>query len=287
MIFKNGPLGCVVNSLAYYGSNGGVIQGENDSEVKKELIAAFYAYAESVEACSATLITNPLAGDAEIYEKHIEYDYRDERIGQITHFPALASPDELMASFQNPRPRNIRRALKEGVEVEVGDENAMSFLYETHIANMAAIGGLSKKREFFDLVSRDLEPDNWKVYVAKLNGKPIAALLLLYFNNTVEYFTPVIVEEYRNTQALALVIYTAMKDASKLGFKNWNWGGTWLSQGGVYDFKKRWGTTEYRYYYYTKVYNQQVVNSSSSYLQEHYTGFFVLPYKYLKGDTYT
>ena len=71
------------------------------------------------------------------------------------------------------------------------------------------------------------------VYIGSRDDQPIAALLVFYFNGTAEYFTPVIKSEHRNTQALALVIYEAMKDAvSQKGCKNWNWGGTWLNQGG-------------------------------------------------------
>ena len=33
----------------------------------------------------------------------------------------------------------------------------------------------------------------------------------------------------------------------------WNWGGTWLSQNGVYQFKSRWGTKDYPYFYHVRV----------------------------------
>ena len=153
--------------------------------------------------------------------------------------------------FDDPRPRNIRRALKEGVQVSSGNEKvSVEFLYKIHVENMQAIGGLSKSWDFFEKLLSDMPRDLWSVYVGAKDDQPIAALLVFYFNGTVEYFTPVIMSEHRKTQALALVIFEAMKDAvSKKGCKNWNWGGTWLSQGGVYDFKKRWGTSDYPYYY--------------------------------------
>ena len=108
-------------------------------------------------------------------------------------------------------------------------------------------------------------------------------MLIFYFNGTVEYFTPVIRPEFRHTQALALVIYEAMKDAvQEKACKLWNWGGTWLSQGGVYDFKKRWGTEDYPYYYYTKVFNQELLKVNSKDLLDEYAGFYVLPFNELK-----
>jgi hypothetical protein len=276
---KDGSLGPVFNSLAYYGSNGGVIQHRRDDDAKTELISTFYRMAEDAKSVSATIITNPLEKDSEFYHKNTGYDLIDERIGQITHLPDSKNPEELMGLFQDPRPRNIRRALREGVVIERRqDGDALDFLYKTHVANIEAIGGLSKRRAFFELVPEVMKESDWSIYLAKLNGKPIAALLVFYFNQTVEYFTPVVVESYRNLQALSLVIYKAMQDAVSNGFSNWNWGGTWLSQRGVYDFKKRWGTTDYRYYYYTRIYNDVVKKQKKEILLEMYPGFYVVPF---------
>lgn len=276
---KDGPLGPAFNSLAYFGSNGGVIQAIQDTHSKSALINAFYNTAADAKAASATIISNPLEDDSDFYDAHLEHDFRDERIGQITHLPLLH--EDLITRFEDPRPRNIRRAIKEGVTVARGATESLEFLYNTHAANMAAIGGLAKKRSFFDAIPTKMHTGDWSVFTAALDGKPIAALLLFYFNRTVEYFTPAIIESYRNTQALALVIYEAMRDAIKRGFTNWNWGGTWLSQGGVYDFKKRWGTSEYRYFYYTRIFNCELKNSTPSYLLEKYPGFYLVPFNRL------
>ena len=280
---KSGDLGTVFNSLPYYGSNGGVIQDVQDEQAKRLLVEAYFDYAHTQNACSATVITNPLIMDHEIYESTIECFIRDERIGQITHLPENPN-DELIKIFDDPRPRNIRRALKEGVQVSSGHEKvSVEFLYKVHVENMQAIGGLSKSWDFFEKLLSDMPRDLWSVYVGAKGDQPIAALLVFYFNGTAEYFTPVIMSEHRNTQALALVIYEAMKDAvSQKGCKNWNWGGTWLSQGGVYDFKKRWGTSDYPYYYYTKLFNERVRSSSKEVLLKDYPGFFVLPFSKLE-----
>lgn len=278
-LVKDGPLGPAFNSLAYYGSNGGVIQAENDIDSKAALVDAFYAMAAGAGAVSATIITNPMEGDSEFYDAYAGHDYRDVRIAQITHFPAQAK--DLLSSFEDPRPRNIRRAIKEGVTVARGGAEALEFLYRTHVENMTAIGGVAKKRAFFDAIPARMGAGDWAVFTASLSGQPIAGVLLFYFNKTVEYFTPVIVDKHRNTQALALTIYEAMLDAMARGLTNWNWGGTWLSQGGVYDFKKRWGTSEYRYYYYTRIYKRELTVCKPAFLLEHYPGFFLIPFSRL------
>jgi len=280
---KNGYLGPVFNSLAYYGSNGGVIQHSNNEEAKAYLISEFYKMAEDERCASATIITNPLENDSEFYNNHTGYDLIDERIGQITHFPNNIKQDELMSIFQDPRPRNIRRAIREGIEVtKRQDDESMKFLFLTHVANIEAIGGLTKKQSFFELLPQIMEKNDWNVYLGTINEKPVAALLVFYFNKTVEYFTPVVLESYRNTQALSLVIYRAMQDAHSAGYKNWNWGGTWLSQSGVYDFKKRWSTTDYPYFYYTRIYNENVKTQTKDIILKEYEGFYVIPFSELR-----
>ena len=282
-LVKSGPLGSVYNSMAYYGSNGGVVQVGADLDTKRALVQHFYALAEENKAASATLITNPLEKDTDFYMQYTPHDLRDERLGQITHFPVNGDPEKLIDLFDDPRPRNIRRSIKGGVRiVRAQDEQAMDFLYKTHEENMRAIGGLAKRRDFFDILSASFAAQEWEIYMAYLEDHPVAALLVLYAGKTVEYFTPVVVEQYRSTQALTLCIYTAMQDAMRAGYAHWNWGGTWLTQDGVYDFKKRWGTAEYTYYYYTKIYNSALYTQSRAQLLGDYEGFYVLPFSALK-----
>jgi len=284
-IYKFGPLGPVFNSLAYYGSNGGIIQHKPDYEAKAGLVNAFYEEASVHNACSATLITNPLEQDADFYNKAVDYNFRDERIGQFTCFDRISSESDLLKLFDEPRPRNIRRALKEGIKVEKSrDVKTIDFLFSTHQQNINAVEGLPKDKSFFEQISTHMQQHEWDVFIASLHGKPIAGLLLFYFNRTVEYFTPVIVEAYRSSQPLALIIYYAMLDSVDRGFKYWNWGGTWLSQGGVYDFKKRWGTIDYPYYYYTKIFNSSVLDQCIPYFLEHYKGCYVIPFDQLKSS---
>ena len=98
----------------------------------------------------------------------------------------------------------------------------------------------------------------------------------------VEYYTPVIINEYRSLQPLSLLITQAMFDASNLGFNWWNWGGTWQTQQGVYKFKSRWNTLDFEYNYYVKVNNKDLYFISKESLLKEYEGFYVFPFSKLK-----
>ena len=118
--------------------------------------------------------------------------------------------------------------------------------------------------------------------MASLCGEPVAALLLFFYNRIVEYYTPVVRKEYRNSQALSATIFRAMCDASNQRYSWWNWGGTWLSQDGVYRFKSRWGTKDLPYRYFTSVHNPAVLKSTPAELRAWYP-LFTVPFSALSS----
>ncbi|MEI8109577.1 MAG: peptidoglycan bridge formation glycyltransferase FemA/FemB family protein [Chitinophagia bacterium] len=280
LIYKEGSLGRVYNSLPFYGSNGGVLA--NDQECFDFIIENYNRFVEDTDFAASTVITNPLR-PSDNYEG-IASNYKDYRIGQFSSI--LFSDDhenKLMDSFHYKTRNVIRKAVKEGVEVSI-DNSAIDFLYNTHVNNMTAIGGKPKPKAFYEnFPSYYQAGKDYNIYLASFQSEPIAAMLVFYFNGTVEYYTPVIVEKYRSMQPLSLLIYHAMIDASKIGYVRWNWGGTWASQDGVYSFKKRWGTYDINYYYYTQLKNSDILKASRKEILDQYNNFFVISFDQLKS----
>ena len=104
---------------------------------------------------------------------------------------------------------------------------------------MMAINGVPKPSIYFNAIMENFKfQKDWKLYVAYKGNKRLAAVLVLYGGTVVEYLTPAITQEGRETQATALILLTAMEDAIFHGMKFWNWGGTWQDQDGVFRFKK-------------------------------------------------
>lgn len=282
MLVKYGSLGPVVNSLAFYGSNGGAVVPDGDQQAWLSVVRAFDAFGERIGAAASTLITNPLLDEHALYETHLPHELRDERIGQFTVFPEDRQPASLMALFDDPRPRNVRKAQRSGLTVSTSQsDEAIAFLHTTHAQNIRSIGGLPKRLEFFQQIPERLPHTAWNIYLAELDGDRVAALLLLYGNQTVEYFTPCVVEQHRSSQALPLLIHDAMVDAMAAGYRQWNWGGTWLTQDGVYAFKKKWGTRDIRYHYFTRLRSPELRSTTREILLREYSGFYVLPFSAL------
>jgi hypothetical protein len=80
-----------------------------------------------------------------------------------------------------------------------------------------------------------------------------------------------------------LLIFEAMQDAVSEGFHVWNWGGTWHSQESLYRFKSRWGTRDCPYYYYIRVYDEEILSMTEEQLLEGFPYFYVVPFEKLKS----
>lgn len=274
---RRGPLGLVYNSLPYYGSNGGILAETPEALV--ELVNHYNVVVSQPDVAAATLISNPLR---DVDYAGLAHDVTDFRIGQLTPIAhSERHAEQLMGAFHYKTRNMIRKAEKLGVKVETGTDG-LDFIAAIHHENMLEIGGRPKSPQFFERVPIYFRGESdYRVYMARIDGVPVAALLVFLFNRTAEYYTPVIKREFRDSQALSLIIFHAMCDVSQAGYSWWNWGGTWTSQEGVYRFKKRWGTMDKQYTYYTKLNNLALKSCARETLLEAYPHFYVLPFSAL------
>ncbi len=278
LMMIRGPYGTVINSLPFYGSIGAILAG---NRVAGEVLCRKYKdIVHEKGVGSATMVSNPFD---QTYSGMIAHDLIDTRIGQVTKLPCgneEAVSDAILKIMNGAARRNIKKAERCGIKVSV-DNTAMDFLYRVHVDNMTTIGGKSKSSLFFDLVQKIfVAGEDYRVYVACSGegGKPVAALLVFYFRNTVEYFIPATVHSYREQQPMAAILWRAMRDASSMGYRIWNWGGTWTSQEGVYRFKKKWGARDLVYRYYIKLNNEEILRENPERLEECYKNFYVVPF---------
>ena len=271
---RDGAFGVVLNSLPYFGSHGSPIAETPEAESALLNWIAERTVREFVAA--SVIIENPLTPVAAIPYHCV----LDERVSQIT---VLVGQDKLLNAIDPSARRNIRKAIASGITVDI-DHTAIDFLFETHVENMAAIGGRPKGREVFERIVELFEPGrDWDLFVAKLAGKPVAAILVFYFKDIVEYFTPVTLASARPYQPTALIIQEAMLEAHRRGFSRWNWGGTWLSQDSVYKFKRKWGAEDRRYRYFVALTDLDILQQTPKSLREHYPEMYVAPYIMLGG----
>lgn len=267
VLVKSGPYGPVLNSLPFFGSPGGAL---TTSATAAEALRGEYDRLAS-DVAVANWIAHPFVDVAPP-----RHTLTDERIAQWTELPsdATAVTDLIEPSAR----RNIQKAVAQGVVVRERTD-ALDFLERTHRENMAAIGGRAKPPEFFSRLAGTMTAGrDWRLYVAEQAGEPIAALLTFEAARTVEYVMPVVRESARGLQPTAAILSHAMEAAAARGFVRWNWGGTWLTQEGVYRFKKKWGARERRYRYFVTVNDPSVLRRGAAELAEAYPWYYTVPY---------
>jgi hypothetical protein len=271
--------GAVLNSLPYYGSNGGILEFDGALDVRRALLARFDALARDTGCVSSTIVTSPFEEDPRFYETEVRFDLRDERRGQVTALPDASAdvPRVLREAF--PNKFALRKARKMPLTVSREDEDALAFVAATHRDNIRAKGGLAKDDRFFEAVARVCtRGTDYDVWVAREDTARAAGLLVFYFNRTVEYYTPAVVEAYRPWHPLPLIVYEAMQHAAARGFRAWNWGGTWATQDGVRRFKEGLGAADHPYHYYTRVYDPSLLESQPEEILRDFPHFFVVPF---------
>jgi hypothetical protein len=265
------PFGRVLNSLPFFGSNGGVLASDIESEAA--LLAEYEKLAHAPGIAGATWVPHPF-----VQKAVPDCDVEDERIAQWTVLPNASDRDAILGLVEPSARRNVAKASRVGVSVHE-TEAGLPFLEEVHRANMAAIGGRSKPHAFFEELPRTMQfGRDWTLYIATLEERPIAGLLLFMAAGTVEYVMPAIIESEREAQPTAALLVTAMSDAARRGFKIWNWGGTWLSQDTVHRFKRKWGAQERRYRYAVTLNDRSLLNETAARLSGSCPGFYVVPY---------
>ena len=288
----DGMHGIVLNSLPFFGSHGSILlRPRANPSLATALATSLINLCIDRNVSFASVIETPFSNYEKDYQQALDFQYRDERIGQITPLPkgdTRQKINEALFRLFHSKVRNqIRKGMRSGLDFGHDQtQGTMDSLRLLHQANMLRIGGIAKPDNFFASIVRQLKYEkDYRVYTARtVKKKVVCALMVLYFKDTVEYFVPATEESWRSAQPLSALINLAMCDAiAERGSHIWNWGGTWLSQTSVYHFKSRWGTVDYPYSYYTKAFpnspSLEILSTES--LVESYPWFYTLPFNIL------
>ena len=138
------------------------------------------------------------------------------------------SEDQLLKEMKPKGRYNIKLAAKKGVEVFISDINNTKE-FQKDLEDFSTILEETTKRDGFrghkiDYYKNMLESldSNAKLYLAKFNGKTIAAIIATFFNDTAIYYYGASSNEHRNLMAPYLLQWTAIKDAKKMGLKKYD-----------------------------------------------------------------
>lgn len=290
-IKKNTKYGNVLNSLPFFGTHGGPVVLDalkENIQVKKKLLLSFKELAKENDCIFSTLITTPFEANPKLIQETLKPDFVDSRITQMTVFPELTNIEKGIMNIVEKRCRTaIRKAQKSNIEVEFARGlRHVNALFKMHKDGMKKKYGIYKPRRFFRILFEefpDVQSQDIKVLFASKDDKIIAGLLLLCYKNIVTYFTPCFDLKYSSLQPNTLLIYEAMKDSLKNGYKIWNFGGG-SRFSGVYMFKRSWGAKDYPYQYFINAYQDtdEIQSLQEEEILSEYKWFYVLPFTQLR-----
>lgn len=241
-VMEDGQFGKAMNSLPLYGSHGGPIS--NSRTVTQSLLEALINLSEKCKFQYFNLIEDPSMRIEDEVLRRVGLVARDLRSSHVTQLPV---------NLEEFHPKT-RAAVSKGARVgavinDESDDDSWIWMQKVHESSITLKGGTPKPLNLFLQLKSVLKGDVL-LRVARVDGEPVAGLVLIRQGDCVEYFTPVVIDQFRQTQILSYLIFDSMQQASTSGMRRWNWGGTRPDQETLERFKERWGANkgEYRYF---------------------------------------
>lgn len=279
---KRGPIGPVVNSSPFYGSHGGIL-AQSDAAFDAAA-ASFVGLLREVEALGANVI-EPL-GDVRAgrYDGALPVVTTADRFAHVKPLAGLQTRDDLVGTVMGLTRSNLkRRCWKSGIVVERDESPAtLDWLAALHSAQMQAKNVQPKSRAFFaGLLGRRAGDGSGRIYVGRINGRPVAAVFLFVWGRWVDYITPVFDMEARHAQPLTAVIADSMLACARDGFTHWNFGGSGDDLDTVVTFKETWGcdVIPYRYHIASVGHIERLKEYAHTRGTEGYGGYYLYPFK--------
>ena len=187
----------------------------------------------------------------------------------------VPNENELLSSFRESTKRNIKKALKQGVEVIIS--NSLQSMKDFHRLNCITRKhhGLPPQPLFFfkkvfeHVISRNLG----FVALAYHSKRVIASAIYFIFGDKAIYKYGASDRNFQHLRPNNLVMWEAIKWSAQNGFKSFNLGRTEPENDGLLQFKRGWGTKQQNINYYKYDLANQAY-SKNNYKVDVFSGLF-------------
>jgi len=179
-------------------------------------------------------------------------------VSYFGHTVDLTSDEnKMLGKFRSSTKRNIKKAIKEGVKVEICDSlESMSEFYRLNCITRKCHGLPPQPYKFFKKVHEHIITKKKGVVVmASHLKKTIAGAVYFHFGRKVFFKYGASASNYLHLRPNNLVMWEALKWYAQNGFKVFDFGRTESENEGLLQFKQGWGVKEepINYYKYDSV----------------------------------
>ena len=163
------------------------------------------------------------------------------------------SEDDLLASMKPKWRYNIRLAGRKGVVVEPGKPDDLNAFYDMYAITARRDGFLIRPRDYYlDVWQQTMQTDRAALLLAKVEGEPVAGLILFFFARSAWYMYGASTGRRHNYMPNHLLQWGAIQTARARGCVCYDmWGAPDVftesdSMWGVYRFKMGFGARTYQ-----------------------------------------
>jgi hypothetical protein len=184
--------------------------------------------------------------------------------------------DRLLSTFSSGTKGNIKKAVKEGVEVSVSQTaESLDRFFRLHSLTRKRHGVPPQPYSFFKTVLRHvLCANNGIIVLASLKGRPIAGAMFFHFGTQAVYKYAASDMEFQNVRANNLVMWEAAKWYCRNRYTRISFGRTEPDNAGLRHFKSGWGTREEVLKYYKYDFTKKAYVKDNPRSQEIFTAIF-------------
>jgi len=234
---------------------GGILHKDDAPDSLKELLKAYDEMAKSKGLFTEVRNLNETSNIRQTLEQQ-GYKY-EEHLNYLIDLQK--PPDEIFGSFSENRKRNIKKAIKKGVDVEViTKEKEISIFYEILRETYSRIKVPLPDISLFQAMFDELESQGMlKLLLAKWNNSYICAVTLFVYKKTIFYWYAGTKNNFFSLSPNELLVWYAIKWGAENGYHTFDFGGAGKpnEEYGVREFKKRFGGRLVNYGRYYKLYH--------------------------------
>jgi Acetyltransferase (GNAT) domain len=199
---------------------------------------------------------------------------------KCTHTISLNGDMTLLSkSFRDSTRRNIRKAVREGIDITFGHtRKSLKTFYSLHCKTRKRHGLPPQPWSFFEKVHEHIITLQYGfVVMAAYQGYPVAGAVYFHFRNQAIFKYGASDRNHLCHRPNNLVLWEAIKNYSQKGLKVLDLGRTELKNIGLRQFKKGWGSDERKASYYQYDIKKERFVAENKAPKKFYTVFKHLP----------
>ncbi|MFJ7638140.1 peptidoglycan bridge formation glycyltransferase FemA/FemB family protein [Peribacillus sp. NPDC097225] len=254
-----------------YGYGGPVLEGK--PSVIKKFYEHFNNYCLNNNIITETISLHPLINNYDYIKNTMRVDY----IRRTEAIDLTLSLEEIRNNYSSTNKRNIRKAIREGVQVNVSNtrediEIFMNLYYETMDRNNASKFYYFNKSYFYGQMEETKLSKSY-LLLARFNEQIIGGILLIIGKEFAHYHLGASKTEYLFLRPNNLLFDTMIEFTKSFDLKALHLGGGYKENDSLYKFKKSFSNNDSLYYFLGKnIINEKIYNELSKSIINDFSG---------------